>query len=307
MNDKSRAFLKLLYIVAAFGFMAYYLVDNWHRLDSYRWQLNYPYLIGSVALAWLFLLGPVITFRRIFKRIAGYDFSFAAMFKIFNLSFIGRYLPGKLWSVIGIVYYATEYGISKRVSFAAVIINEVCFKGSGLLLGLVYFAYSGQYQLLKYPVAILIFLGLIIIHPKILRPFLNYILRILKKDQLSLSIDYSTILGYFVFYLIFWGLYSLSFYLLVQAISPVNIAFPFKFAAILPLAWTIGYLALFIPGGVGVREGVLVALLAGYLNPEIALIVALAQRLISTVAEGINALIALGIKNMDNDIKTASK
>jgi hypothetical protein len=307
MNDRSRTILKSLFIIAAFGFMAYYLISNWSRLDHYDWQLNYYYLIASMIMVWLYLLGPVIIFKLIFKHIADHDFSFPTMFKIFNLSFIGRYLPGKLWSVVGIVYYTSEYGISKRVAMAGVIINEVCFKSSGLLLGLLYFAYSGAYPIMKYMALVLIVVGLIAIHPRILQPILNYLLKLLKKDQLRLNITYSTILGYFFLYLIFWSIYSLSFYLLIQAISPVHIASPLKFLAILPLAWTVGYLAIFIPGGVGVREGMLVALLTSYITPEIALVIALAQRLISTAVEGINALISLLIKKRDGSIKTAPK
>jgi flagellar biosynthesis protein FliQ len=296
MSDKNWIFIKYLYIIIAFGFMIYYLLANWHQLGQYTWRINYGLLVISIILTWIGLLGPVIVFKIIFSRIAAFRFRFPVMFKIFNLSFIGRYLPGKLWSVVGMVYYAKEYGINKRISFTAVVINEVCFKGSGLLLGLFYLVTSLRYASLSYLAGIIIVAGLIVIHPRILNRILNYVFTLLKRDRIEVKIGYAAILGYFMIHLIFWGIFSLSFYFLVQSVHPVIITNPLKFAAIFPLAWSIGYLAIFIPGGIGVREGILVALLSDYLIPEIALVIALIQRAISIFLEGMNALISLTIK-----------
>ncbi len=296
MNKKFSAILKYVYILLAFGFMAYYLTVNWSKLNGFDWHINIWYLIISIILTWLALFGPVVVFRLLFTKIAGYRFNLPEIFRIFNLSFIGRYLPGKVWSVLGMVYYTGEYGIGKRLSMTAVIINEVCFKGSGLFWGLAYFLISRKYTEFHIPVVSVMILAFIAIHPSILRKVLDYGSRLLKKDTIELNISYSSIIIYFVIYLVFWGIYGLSLYMLIQAVHPINAVNAAAVISFLPLAWTIGYLAVFIPGGIGVREALLVALLSAYMSAEIALVIALVQRIISTLIEAVNALVSLTIK-----------
>jgi uncharacterized membrane protein YbhN (UPF0104 family) len=61
------------------------------------------------------------------------------------------------------------------------------------------------------------------------------------------------------------------------------------------LAYVIGYLAVFSPGGLGVRELVLIAILSPYFGPLTAGIAGIA-RVWNIISEIVSALIALAIK-----------
>jgi uncharacterized membrane protein YbhN (UPF0104 family) len=67
----------------------------------------------------------------------------------------------------------------------------------------------------------------------------------------------------------------------------------FGVAATYILASIIGMLAIFVPGGLGVREAVAVALLSAYIPVAQAIVVTLVARLCATVSDALVALIYL--------------
>jgi uncharacterized membrane protein YbhN (UPF0104 family) len=62
------------------------------------------------------------------------------------------------------------------------------------------------------------------------------------------------------------------------------------------IAGIAGMLAVFVPGGVGVREGVVVALLSGVVSPPVALAAALLTRLASIIADLIPAALIIAVE-----------
>ena len=82
-----------------------------------------------------------------------------------------------------------------------------------------------------------------------------------------------------------WIALSLSFVTLVAPAVGADVASLLLACAAFPIAWIGGYIVPFAPGGMGVREGVLAALLAPVLQVEVAVSVALMSRLVYIVAE----------------------
>lgn len=292
---KVKAILKILYMLLALAFMIYYLAKNWGSLIEYEQQFNVIYLLLAFMFLWLALASHVALMKIIFAETTHVKIGFWKMFRVFNLANLGRYLPGKLWSVMGMYYFTGEYGVSKKNTTMAVIANEITFKGAGLLLGICYLLFSESYREYLPLLTGLLIAGLVALHPAIIGRLINFGLKILKKEQLKINFGYPTILKLFFYSILLWLIYSLAFYALVRSITPLELRNPLKFAAIMPLSWTIGYIALFAPGGFGVREGMLVLLLGEILPPEVALAIAVVQRIWFLLVEGANALLALAI------------
>jgi hypothetical protein len=61
------------------------------------------------------------------------------------------------------------------------------------------------------------------------------------------------------------------------------------------LAWSVGFLIIFIPGGIGAREIALIAVLAPVMSSASALVVALASRVVMTVGDLVWAGVGLAI------------
>jgi glycosyltransferase 2 family protein len=280
---------------AAIIFMFYYLSQNWNQLQNYHWHFNFWLLLLSMVLLWIALLSTVFIYQLIFSELAGAHLNFLQTFRIINITNIGRYLPGKLWSVVGLIFYTSEYGISKKQTTLAVITNEVAGKASGLILGICYFFFSDSLK--GYLPAMIILLAgcMVVIHPWVLDKIINTGLRILKKETIEIEFGYWSILKFVLIFIISWLLHSLAFYVLVNSMAPIGSVSLFKFATILPLCWVIGYIILLAPGGLGVREAMLVVMLGEFLPKEVALAIALIQRVWFTVVEGINVLMALAV------------
>ena len=184
---KVKAILKILYMLLALAFMIYYLAKNWGSLIEYEQQFNVIYLLLAFMFLWLALASHVALMKIIFAETTHVKIGFWKMFRVFNLANLGRYLPGKLWSVMGMYYFTGEYGVSKKNTTMAVIANEITFKGAGLLLGICYLLFSESYREYLPLLTGLLIAGLVALHPAIIGRLINFGLKILKKEQLRLS------------------------------------------------------------------------------------------------------------------------
>ena len=66
----------------------------------------------------------------------------------------------------------------------------------------------------------------------------------------------------------------------------------------------VGYIMLFAPGGIGVREGMLTLTLSEFMSPEVALVIAIAQRIWTLAVEGMNFAHGMLIKSDAKQNKT---
>jgi uncharacterized membrane protein YbhN (UPF0104 family) len=99
-------------------------------------------------------------------------------------------------------------------------------------------------------------------------------------------------IGATLLYLPVWLLLGASFWLCARGLLGVPAADVTVYMAAFAIAWLAGLLAVYAPGGLGVREAVLVALLSGRIGAGNALVVAAASRLILILVDVLFAGIA---------------
>jgi hypothetical protein len=129
------------------------------------------------------------------------------------------------------------------------------------------------------------------LHPRLFSRVSEVLLRRMKAEKLQRTLGFPTVLG-------FAGLYVVSFLLTGVAALCVALSLHHVDASDIPLilsSWSVGYaaalVAFFIPGGLGVREGAMAAVLAIVLPTGVAIAVAVVVRLAQT---GIELLYAGG-------------
>jgi hypothetical protein len=299
---KYKSILKTLFIVAALAIMGYYFQKNWAAIRQHEWNFNIKLLILSAVLLWAAISAYIFVIYFIVKRLVGAKIKYIQMYRIINITNIGRYLPGKLWNVLGFFMYVGEYGIGKKQATLSILASEVAGKGGALFLGLFYFLFSSKFQDFLPAMIILLAACLIVMHPRILDKLINFGLKLIKKPPVKIEFAYRDMLLFFLMYIGVWLCYSLAFYVLVKSITPIDINF-WRFSPILPMCWVVGYVMLFAPGGIGVREGMLTLTLSEYMSPEVALVIALAQRIWTLLVEGLNFGQAMMIKSDAKKIK----
>ena len=140
---------------------------------------------------------------------------------------------------------------------------------------------------------------ILIIKPKVVFKLYNLLLRLLKKSEVNFKLNPLLALKIFLGYVICWIFYGLSFYFLLRSLGPTITFDIFQPIIIFVLAYQIGYLAFFAPGGIGVRELILTKGLTSFFG-EVAIGISIVARIWNLIVEIISALIALSIK-IDED------
>jgi hypothetical protein len=90
-----------------------------------------------------------------------------------------------------------------------------------------------------------------------------------------------------------WLLIGISFWMTARAFLPVSPSDLPLYTGAFAAAWIVGLIAIYAPGGIGVREAVLVAILGSRIGSAEALVIAAASRAVFTVADLLPAALSL--------------
>lgn len=268
--------------VVLLWFVGRSLATQWQELRTTGFQVHPQpgWLALSVGLA---ILTFAVLIQSWGRALAGWGYPLAArpLAEIWFIANLGRYLPGKLWSVAGMVVLATRKGVPAWAATAGAVAIQAIGLGTAAAVVLVTLPGSmpGLRIALAVGVAGLILLCLAWESPiALLRRWSPRLedLKPLPPGALASSTAL-TLAG--------WLGYGASFWALSRGLGQPPVLSLGAATGGFALGYTIGLLALFAPGGAVVREAVLVALLAPSLGPGPALLLSLASRLVLTVAE----------------------
>lgn len=303
-----KSILTLLKITLTFiilYFLYRQVAHHWQEIRAYEWEIHWGYMILSVIVG----IGTFFVLSTVWLRIIagfGHKLSMTKAFRIFYLSNLGRYIPGKIWQLFGILYLTQKEGIPPERAVASFIFSQMI----GIPASLLVFVLAAQIEpkLLVDQVAILgdksaylitaamVAVSLaIVLWPQKVFAIANVILRKLKRPQAVFTLDKKVALTIFVGYSVSWIMYGTAFWLFTRAVTDGAGCSLVAAVGAFIVAYQIGYLALFAPGGFGPRELILGVMLAPFLGP-IAPAVAIGARLWAIVIEGLAALLALAVK-----------
>lgn len=298
--------LQVVVIGLIFYFLGRQLVLNWQQVTAYRWQVNPVYLglalVSVVVTFFIFSSVWRIIVLSLDKRV-GYGKSF----KIAYLANLGRYIPGKVWQMFGMIYLAKKEGVTEEEAVTSFGLSQLFAIPSGLLSGLVFLSlYPGivrEYSATSFlttgviivAVVILVLSLTVVFMPRMMETTLNRILTLIKRQPIRLRMNKSLAAAIYGGYFLAWSMYGFSFWVFVKGITSQETAL-LPMAGIFIIAYQIGYLFLLAPGGVGPREAMMTMMLAPFFGPGVPAAIAITARLWLIVAETVSAVIALKIK-----------
>jgi len=241
-------------------------------------EIRWSMALAALPLVLFALASQVAAWRWNLSQM-GARVSYKALFRTYYIANLARYIPGKVWSLAGMVAGGIRLGVAPEIMSASVLLGLVSSLVSGVVVGSIVAALISQGPVFSPWFAVIPIAALVAIWPPVLRTWLSWVLRLFKRRQ---TVPYFTqrVLWRSVFhYAIVWCGYGGAVGLLGLAVGAESF---WLYAAIFPLAYLAGYAALFAPGGWGVREGAIVALAGG---GTVAIAVSLAQRLLLTILE----------------------
>ncbi len=298
--------VKLGLTAVALYFVVSRIQANWAEVTEFEWALD-PFRIGVSLVLHLVTFALFSQVWRWLIGAYGHDVSLARSFRIAYLANLGRYVPGKIWTALGMVYLAKQEGISERESLSSWIVAQFYAITSSFALCALIAAFrpsilSDVTEIISKDVisgaliVVVIVTVALLSAPGIVERLVNFGLRLLKRELIVLKISRALSLRLLFGYLICWAMYGYAFWWFTTGISasadiPVLVG-----VGAFVIAYQIGYLALFAPGGIGVRELALAAVLGPFIG-EAAVAVAVAARLWNTSAEVLATVIAYRIKS----------
>jgi len=201
----------------------------------------------------------------------------------FFIAVLAKYVPGGIWQAVGQAGTATQTGVPARRAVTAVPVNALILAISGAVVGAGIAFTATSIALVWRVLAGLALLSVVLLDRRWITGVLNlarrFVRRIPETDALP---EQGWIFRGFVVSVLSVVALSAAFAVLVHG----SLAELFAFAA----AWTVGYLLLPIPNGLGVREAILLALVA---KPNAIVIGAsIAVRVATMLAEVATAAIA---------------
>jgi len=211
---------------------------------------------------------------------------------------LGKYVPGKVASVAWAVWLLHD----RQVPGSAVLRAVFFQTGLSVMIGLVMAIPLMIWQPAGLPLAIawlgaaaLLALGLAVLHPRVFLAANNLVLRVLRRPPVEDTLSAQAYLGAAgtIFGQIL--LQGLAMWLLAEAFAEVSAGDIPLFISATSLANTVGFLAIFAPAGLGVREGLLLVVLGPAIGPGPAAILAAAMRLIQVLLDVVMAGAGYGL------------
>jgi len=220
----------------------------------------------------------------------GIAVSFSETVTSWFYSQLGKYLPGKVWLLLGRLYFYESKGKPRReVSIALYFEIVTMLLAGGLLFwGSLLFVRKLPLDVLNewyWWVGLVFILAFLFLHPRVLEKIFNRIFFRVQNTPLIFSIHYSEILWVLFICILSWVVGGVGFYLFVGAVFPVSVHHVLFITGTLAGSNIAGLLAVFAPVGFGVREGALVYLLSFIMPASVAVIVSILTRLWMTVIE----------------------
>lgn len=274
--------------IAIVALVAVDVAGNWDQVRSSGLRLAFRpgWIALSLGVTWVAFGGLIEGWRRV---VVGWRQSLAwsAAARVWVLASFGKYLPGKVWSIAGMAVMSDRIGVSGRVAMAAAVVMQLLAIGTGV--GLAAFAVGPMIEAARPGAGMaMMILGVVAMGGLLLvgsADALDLLWRLLRRDGPAPAPPRRMALveGIAV-NLLAWALYGVAFWALARGIVP---------EADLPLRVATGvfaasYLAGFLgptPGGLGVRESLLIAMLQPVIGLAPAIAMSGASRLAFTVNE----------------------
>lgn len=279
---------RILFYGALSYFLGRILLEfDWSIIQSIDVTFGFILLASILALTFRFLVAALWQSMLTRKSHCMSSFERLLLFNAYSVSWVSRYFPGGLISLGTRVYLSSRVGF-KAFEITATSILEVLFQVVALLvitilfLGgeIAFFEANDSFLLLISTVVVLVFVFMF----PILCDFIDIASKRLVGAKASVSIfrfSRVRVFYYLSAYVLASVVVGISYYFILCSIyDSIQLDVIFFVVGVVSFSSLVSIFSIFAPGGIGVREGVLVLLLIQVVPKEIAISLAVISRLL---------------------------
>jgi uncharacterized membrane protein YbhN (UPF0104 family) len=289
-------------LLATFGFIGWALYHQWAAVEVAARSIDIQWTwIAAASGMVLATYAVLIQSWRMLLAGWGGHLSYPKAAQIWTVANLGRYLPGKVWSIGALGVLAAREGVSGVAAAGAAVLGTLLNIGAGFAVAVVFGAdlldaVAPGLRSASVGAAVLFIVGIAVLPfvlPKLLESFSRWRGLPLAKQQLK---SHEVWAAAFI-NTIAWVGYGVAFAWFARGVTSGVAADPVLFTAVYAASYLVGYLVLFAPGGLGFREVALTTLLiaAGVAGQGEAAVLAATSRVWLTVLEVFPGLIGLAL------------
>ncbi|HEX6470491.1 MAG TPA: lysylphosphatidylglycerol synthase domain-containing protein [Streptosporangiaceae bacterium] len=280
----SRA-LRAGFAALAVAFLAYALVSQWGKASAALSALSW-WSVAAATVAGVVAPGAAMLAWRSLLADLGSPLRLGAAVQVMFLGQLGKYLPGGVWQVVATMELGRDHAAPRKRTFTATVLGMAVTLAGALALTAIALPLTSADAARRYWwVVALVPLAAAALHPRVLTGTLNAALRLAKREPLERRVSRGGIARALGWTVLGWALLDVQAWLLVNDVHHGGLSDFLPAAAAYMLAWSVGFLTIFAPGGIGTREVAMAAALAPLMDWPRALVIATVSRLIATVAD----------------------
>jgi glycosyltransferase 2 family protein len=281
-------------VLLILAFLVFIVYTNIGSLETGEVRFDYSLMALSLVLLFPYFILLGAAWNLVLRMLGGNITNRKAM-KIWLLSQIGTYIPGKIWAVLGRVYLCQREGISKTKTSLSIAIELLVSTMAGIIFFVIALVMLPYQEATGFYLSMLVLVpaGLVVLHPRVFNWALQLVSRKMKMEEIHVKVGFRSIVTLVAVYGFFWALLGVSAFFLINSMYPVSFTMLPAVIGIFAFAWLASFFVLIAPGGIGVREGVAVFFLSFLMPPAVAVIISLVWRVWFTVAE-VLSILALG-------------
>ena len=289
--DKKKIFsiFKWLWLVLVLAAAGYYFYRNQDQVINLINQISAWRIVLSLVLL---IIGKMFLVLLVQYSVnsEGWHPKYIETLGIYGLSSLGKYIPGGIWQFVGRFGVYKVNGLSGKASTRAMILENIWLLGSAVAIGVIgvfltrFDLIAGLLNLPNHQWLAILFtilaLGLWIVMLKIVH----------KTMRRHTAENIPSIFVVAGVGLLLWTFIGGSFFVMFHD-------FPFSAAPLFiggyAVSWAVGYIAVFAPGGLGVREAALAFVFSNIASVEMIAVYAAMNRIIWVIAEVLFGLVGM--------------
>jgi uncharacterized membrane protein YbhN (UPF0104 family) len=274
--------------IATVLFVAVYVIRNWDdvRQADMAWRISPVFLLAGVVLVWLVFAVQAGAWRRMVAA-WGHRLEWFPAASVWLLSSMAKYIPGKVWALTSMAVMAERRGVPAWAATSSAVLLQILSVGTGALvvaatgLGVSQPAPLGRAALVILAAGSLS-VTLLVLWPPVTR---RLVARVAPRADPA-HIPGLAAVGFGAgANLLAWLGYGTAFWLFARGSLPEAPLGMSESIGAFAGSYVAGMIAPFAPGGLGVRESVLILMLQSRIGLGNAVALSAVARLVTTAAE----------------------
>jgi uncharacterized membrane protein YbhN (UPF0104 family) len=271
------------FAATAAGLCAFEVARQWSRVEPVLSGIGPLAALGAMLSVLIAVFASMQVWRLLLAAL-GSSPSASSVARIVFVGQLGKYVPGSVWPVLAQMELGSAYDVPRHRSATASMLSTIITLSCGLLTALLTLPFvAGSRAWLWALAAVPVLLACM--WPRMLNSGTARLLRLARRPPLERPLALRTIAACAAWSAGSWACYGMQIWLLSDRIGAHDGAGVLRAIGGFSLAWCAGFVAVIVPAGAGVREVLLVAVLAPVIGASGAIAVALASRMLTTAAD----------------------